>query len=73
MRFSKDKPGITCGASAWFFHININTIIIIIAGMPKIAASKNEFLHRRVSRRWILNELDALESSLINEAGNPID
>lgn len=45
MRFSKERPRKTCGASEWLGHLNINAIMMIIAGIPKIAARRKEFRH----------------------------
>ncbi len=54
MRFSNDRPRITCGASSWFFHLNINAIMIIMAGMPKTADNKNELRHLKNTIKIIL-------------------
>ncbi len=56
MRFSSDKPRMTCGASSWFFHVNINAIMIIIAGIPKNAARTNELRHLKKNKQNIDNK-----------------
>ena len=53
IRFSTDKPIVTWGASVCFLYLNMNTSMMIIAGIPKMAARRKEFLQLRERKQHI--------------------